>query len=125
MEAGQPAQLTGTNRSIGFSAAPSGKNHDRWHGSATEATGEASASPRAQGGSPPRQETRTQFASAHEVPGHARGSRSPNGSLRSPGLPAVLAGLVAIARGKTPDPIPNSAVKTLCADGTAAQAAEE
>jgi len=26
---------------------------------------------------------------------------------------------VAIARGKTPDPIPNSAVKTLCADGTA------
>ena len=36
-----------------------------------------------------------------------------------------LAGLVAIARGQTPDPIPNSAVKTLCADGTAAQAAEE
>jgi hypothetical protein len=32
---------------------------------------------------------------------------------------------VAIARGQTPDPIPNSAVKTLCADGTAAQAAEE
>ena len=30
-----------------------------------------------------------------------------------------LAGLVAIARGKTPDPIPNSAVKTLSADGTA------
>jgi hypothetical protein len=28
-------------------------------------------------------------------------------------------GLVAIARGKTPDPIPNSAVKTLSADGTA------
>ena len=27
--------------------------------------------------------------------------------------------LVAIARGKTPDPIPNSAVKTLSADGTA------
>jgi len=26
---------------------------------------------------------------------------------------------VAIARGKTPDPIPNSAVKTLSADGTA------
>ena len=30
-----------------------------------------------------------------------------------------LVGLVAIARGKTPDPIPNSAVKTLSADGTA------
>ena len=36
-----------------------------------------------------------------------------------------LAGLVAIARGKTPDPIPNSAVKTLSADGTAPQGAEE
>ena len=34
-------------------------------------------------------------------------------------------GLVAIAGGKAPDPIPNSAVKTLCAHGTAAQAAEE
>ena len=31
----------------------------------------------------------------------------------------VFAGLVAIARGKTPDPIPNSAVKTLRANGTA------
>ena len=36
-----------------------------------------------------------------------------------------LDGLVAIARGKTPDPIPNSAVKTLSADGTASQGAEE
>src|SRR6266478_4710977 len=35
-----------------------------------------------------------------------------------------FAGLVAMARGQTPDPIPNSAVKTLSADGTAAQAAE-
>jgi len=32
---------------------------------------------------------------------------------------------VAMARGQTPDPIPNSAVKTLCADGTAPQGAEE
>ena len=39
--------------------------------------------------------------------------------------PAGLAGLVAIARGKTPDPIPNSAVKTLSADGTAPQGVEE
>ena len=39
--------------------------------------------------------------------------------------PSHLLGLVAIARGQTPDPIPNSAVKTLCAHGTAAQAAEE
>jgi hypothetical protein len=30
-----------------------------------------------------------------------------------------LLGLVVMARGMTPDPIPNSAVKTLRADGTA------
>src|ERR1051326_1088391 len=34
-------------------------------------------------------------------------------------------GLVAIARGHTPDPIPNSAVKTLSANGTASQDAGE
>ena len=33
--------------------------------------------------------------------------------------------LVALARGEPPDPIPNSAVKTLSADGTAPQGAEE
>jgi hypothetical protein len=33
--------------------------------------------------------------------------------------------LVVTARGQTPDPIPNSAVKTLSADGTASQDAEE
>ena len=33
--------------------------------------------------------------------------------------PLSLDGLVAMARGSTPDPIPNSAVKTLSADGTA------
>ena len=43
----------------------------------------------------------------------------------APGSQGGLASLVATARGKTPDPIPNSAVKTLSADGTAAQAAEE
>jgi hypothetical protein len=32
---------------------------------------------------------------------------------------------VAIARGQTPDPIPNSAVKTLSAHGTASIEAEE
>ncbi len=41
---------------------------------------------------------------------------SPTVLLRNTG--GGLAGLVAIARGKTPDPIPNSAVKTLSADGT-------
>ena len=39
--------------------------------------------------------------------------------LMSSGLWSLL-GLVVMARGKTPDPIPNSAVKTLSADGTAA-----
>jgi hypothetical protein len=39
--------------------------------------------------------------------------------LMSSGLGSLL-GLVVMARGKTPDPIPNSAVKTLSADGTAA-----
>ena len=34
-------------------------------------------------------------------------------------------GLVATARGNTPDPIPNSAVKTLSANGTASQGAGE
>jgi len=33
--------------------------------------------------------------------------------------------LVATARGNTPDPIPNSAVKTLSANGTASQDAGE
>ena len=42
-------------------------------------------------------------------------------SICTPGAMAgpALDGLVAMARGKTPDPIPNSAVKTLSADGTA------
>ena len=35
-----------------------------------------------------------------------------------PALPSID-GLVATARGEPPDPIPNSAVKTLSADGTA------
>ena len=39
--------------------------------------------------------------------------------------PLGFAGLVAIARGNTPDPIPNSDVKTLRANGTASQDAGE
>ena len=39
-----------------------------------------------------------------------------------PGRPRLrLADLVVTARGAAPDPIPNSAEKTLCADGTASQ----
>jgi len=33
--------------------------------------------------------------------------------------------LVVMARGQTPDPIPNSAVKTLSADGTVSQGTGE
>ena len=42
--------------------------------------------------------------------------------MHEPGLEALMVrlnDLVAIARGKAPDPIPNSAVKTLSAYGTA------
>src|SRR5215471_19088058 len=46
-----------------------------------------------------------------------RGFQTPLSDLTSHGS---LPGLVAIARGQTPDPIPNSAVKTLSAHGTAA-----
>ena len=48
-----------------------------------------------------------------------RGQLAPHPSGRDAILSGGLAGLVAIARGKTPDPIPNSAVKTLSANGTA------
>jgi hypothetical protein len=55
---------------------------------------------------------------------HSRRGRS--WRLRYPTSDTCLPeSLVAIARGKTPDPIPNSAVKTLSADGTAPQGAEE
>ena len=36
-------------------------------------------------------------------------------------LPLSFAGLVVVARSKEPDPIPNSAVKLLSADGTMSQ----
>jgi hypothetical protein len=99
VEREQSPQLTGTNRSIGFFA---------------------------KAGPTSRSTTRVQ----RQTPAFA-GAGSPHAvqtlpSLTSPWAPAFAgAGLVAIARGQTPDPIPNSAVKTLCAHGTAAQAAEE
>ena len=87
----------------------------------------------AQGGRPfsaaePRSAgTRTQLAS-HQSPGTNSPGDQPD--CRGPDHPApepviLEPGLVAIARGKTPDPIPNSAVKTLSANGTASQGAEE
>ena len=58
---------------------------------------------------------------------HAPGRRrllSPSSHTTIPGVPpgippGFLDDLVVMARGQTPDPIPNSAVKTLSADGTA------
>ena len=86
----------------------------------------------AQGGRPfsaaePRSAgTRTQLASLkprESNPGDQRPGRGPD---RPGPEPVILEpGLVATARGKTPDPIPNSAVKTLSANGTASQGAEE
>ena len=40
-------------------------------------------------------------------------------------IPVSLDDLAAIARGNTPDPIPNSAVKTLSANGTTSQGVGE
>jgi hypothetical protein len=60
-----------------------------------------------------------------EAPGSSPGAPFDYGVLLRAKSHGGLAGLVAIARGKTPDPIPNSAVKTLSADGTAPQGVEE
>ena len=57
-------------------------------------------------------------ASRRQTTGRSRRPRSVLCPLR-------LDGLVAIARGDAPDPIPNSAVKTLSANGTAPQGAGE
>ena len=104
VEREQSPQLTGTNRSIGLIA----------------------------GGSQNRRTTaRVQRQDPHAAPAKtllplhltALTPTHPNNPTEHPR--GGLAGLVAIARGQTPDPIPNSAVKTLCANGTAAQAAEE
>jgi hypothetical protein len=91
VEAEQSVQLTGTNRSIGLIH-----------------TG--AATPRRTTARVQRQASRRAHTPQHQtLPAHL--TSHPQG-----GLP----GLVAIARGQTPDPIPNSAVKTLSAHGTAA-----
>ena len=96
VEAGQPVQLTGTNRSI-----------DLIQGAA----------------SPRRTTARVQRQTSRRA--HTPQDQTLPACLTSHHMTGGLPGLVAIARGQTPDPIPNSAVKTLCANGTAAQAAEE
>ena len=144
MEAGQPAQPTGTNRS-------NPPDPDRF-----PAKGKTENRPRAAAsaipeptGAPPPPAADAFLARIHKSPPFwAPGSthRSSRWAEGPPGAPfgqtarrcargsqtrararpqGGLASLVATARGQTPDPIPNSAVKTLSADGTAAQAAEE
>ena len=104
VEAGQPAQLTGTNRSIDLlPGAPKAPHHR----------------PRAAPIPAPAAHKTLPLTSPHITPQH----RVPLGAFASTGL--ARAGLVAMARGQAPDPIPNSAVKTLSAHGTAAPAAEE
>ena len=56
--------------------------------------------------------------------GNASGHSALRHTHQAPAAPAgqhpgFLDDLVVMARGQTPDPIPNSAVKTLSADGTA------
>ena len=65
-----------------------------------------------------RQKARTQELQTLETrPGLSRPLRRLARAKRL----SCLDDLVAMARGQTPDPIPNSAVKTLSADGTASQ----
>ena len=66
-----------------------------------------------------------------KAPTHTARVQRPDPAARRPQTPLTpitrvgSPGLVAIAGGKAPDPIPNSAVKTPSADGTASQGAEE
>ena len=139
VEAGQPAQLTGTNRSIGLSVRTQRQKSSRDQRSEIRSAIRPGRQP-SSGGTPFRQEDTphnslpapgAQLGETRaavplpEVPGSSPGT--PFGQPRAPhaGPLGGLAGLVAIARGKTPDPIPNSAVKTLSADGTAPQGVEE
>ena len=107
VEGEQSLQPTGTNRS-NAPPAPSGKDQ----------AAPAAAGSRPGTAAPFFEDTHTtRFPQAR--PGPAMPPRAPPPSC------GRRDSLVAMARGPAPDPIPNSAVKTLSADGTAAQAAEE
>ena len=149
VEAGQPAQPTGTNRSIGFERRiqrqgsypaepsvpprrqaqrqlrPEPENSDqksdiRSGGTDRFRRGDrrCASNAESQGGKPLQKTPHTTRFVRHRDRKTHRGL--PISDLRClPSGREGLHGLVAIARGKTPDPIPNSAVKTLSADGTA------
>ena len=100
VEAEQSAQPTGTNRSNPTASRVPAASENRPRAAATPRRG--------------RHFPRT-------IPAPARIWQQSLGQSREPAA-LWLASLVVTARGQTPDPIPNSAVKTLSADGTAAQA---
>ena len=123
VKAEQSVELTGTNRSMALipTAAHSGKT-----------LCPANLSPQKRGAG---QDAPVRFIPAKAANGGPNGPQTlllpshmtpPEHPARAGGPPgSAIAGLVAIARGQPPDPIPNSAVKTLCANGTAPQGAEE
>ena len=124
VEAGQPAQLTGTNRSIGLSVRIQRQESSR------DRRSEIRDQTRAAALLHNKTHHTTRFAGP-PLKGVTRRREVPGSRCARPGTPfglrraplaephGGLAGLVAIARGKTPDPIPNSAVKSSSADGTA------
>jgi hypothetical protein len=139
VEAGQPAQLTGTNRSIGLIPALLQKRRGGTRCNIVAPRRQAQPSCAKSSVPPniiaalsaktlslnlaPTQRPRPKTLPPHITPIHP--NSPPGAHISGPSSAGRLAGLVAMARGQTPDPIPNSAVKTLCADGTAPQGAEE
>ncbi len=138
VEAEQSAQLTGTNRSIELD--PKSRNprpnpvrvqrqNPLSPHSGARGPGEGRGPERPHTKTLPFPHTRSHYKPPEQPPAELAPCSSQGqalaGTAGGPSGGQGLAGLVAMARGQTPDPIPNSAVKTLSADGTAAQAAEE
>ena len=114
VEAWQHVKLTGTNNSIGlifFVAKTNSEKSIACSGKALQRT------------TKPKTDTlhsipstKTRYENQHHRPqSHEQAPGSGPAPLPDPSID----GLVATARGEPPDPIPNSAVKTLRADGTA------
>ena len=129
MEAWQHVKLTGPNRSFGW--IPCAWRQVRQAPDLIGNTGRSRQAPcptartaanRSAGG----RSTRVAWAGRRRV--RARSAPEP---LRRPVASGVVRmamffdDLVVMARGEAPDPIPNSAVKTLSADGTASQGVGE
>ena len=103
VEVWQHMKLTGTNRSIGLTSPPVPRG------------------PQGQKSTAFAGQDRVHLRDPQETLSEnvRRSASRQNDSRDDAKAGPALDGLVAMARGKTPDPIPNSAVKTLCADGTA------